>query len=125
MASDLPSRLHVPAMKQAIVARRDLGMGEGKLAAQVAHASLKAYEHTSENARSEWKRGGQKKVVLRVDGERDLFELQERAKIEGLPTGLVRDAGHTQLDPDTPTAVAIGPASDDRVDAVTGDLSLY
>jgi PTH2 family peptidyl-tRNA hydrolase len=100
-------------------------MGEGKLAAQVAHASLKAYEHTSENARSEWKRGGQKKIVLRVDGERDLFELQERAKIEGLPTGLVRDAGHTQLDPDTPTAVAIGPASDDRVDAITGDLSLY
>jgi PTH2 family peptidyl-tRNA hydrolase len=112
-------------MKQAIVARTDLGMGEGKLAAQVAHASLKAYEHTSKNNRSEWKRGGQKKVVLRVDGERALFELQEHAKVKGLPTGLIRDAGHTQLDPDTPTAVAIGPASDDRVDAITGDLSLY
>jgi PTH2 family peptidyl-tRNA hydrolase len=112
-------------MKQAIVARRDLGMGEGKLAAQVAHASLSAYEHTAEDARSEWKRGGQKKVVLRVESERALFELQERATVDGLPTGLVRDAGHTQLDPDTPTAVAIGPASDDRVDAITGDLSLY
>ncbi|MFB6228880.1 MAG: peptidyl-tRNA hydrolase Pth2 [Halobacteriales archaeon] len=112
-------------MKQAIAARRDLGMGEGKLAAQVAHASLEAYEHTSEDARSEWKRGGQKKVVLRVDGDRALFELQERAKVKGLPTGLIRDAGHTQLDPDTPTAVAIGPASDDRVDAITGDLPLY
>ncbi|MFB6295275.1 MAG: peptidyl-tRNA hydrolase Pth2 [Halobacteriales archaeon] len=112
-------------MKQAIVARKDLGMGAGKLAAQVAHASVMAYENTETDAREEWKRGGQKKVVLRVDDERSLYERQERAKVEGLPTGLVRDAGHTQLEPDTPTALAVGPASDSRVDAVTGDLSLY
>ncbi len=112
-------------MKQAIVARADLGMGEGKLAAQVAHASLAAYEHTEESARSEWKRDGQKKIVLAVSSERALFELQEAAKVEGLPTGLVRDAGHTQLDPETPTAIAIGPAADRRIDAITGDLSLY
>ena len=112
-------------MKQAIVARADLGMGEGKLAAQVAHASLTAYENADASAAREWKRGGQKKVVLKVGSERDLYELQEEAKAAGLPTGLIRDAGHTQLDPDTPTAVAIGPASDDAIDAVTGDLSLY
>jgi PTH2 family peptidyl-tRNA hydrolase len=112
-------------MKQAIVARRDLGMGAGKLAAQVAHASLLAYENAGEDARSEWQRGGQKKIVLRVDDERSLFELREQANVKGLPTGLVRDAGHTQLDPDTPTTLAVGPAADDRVDAVTGDLSLY
>ncbi|MFW6265384.1 MAG: peptidyl-tRNA hydrolase Pth2 [Halanaeroarchaeum sp.] len=112
-------------MKQAIVARADLGMGEGKLAAQVAHASLTAYEHASDAARREWKRGGQKKIVLAVDGERALYELQERAKTAGLPTGLIRDAGHTQLDPDTPTTVAIGPAEYRAVDEITGDLSLY
>ncbi|MFB6093986.1 MAG: peptidyl-tRNA hydrolase Pth2 [Halanaeroarchaeum sp.] len=112
-------------MKQAIVARADLGMGEGKLAAQVAHASLQAYEHASEGDRRSWKRGGQKKVVLRIDGERALYELQEEASAAGLPTGLIRDAGHTQLDPDTPTAVAIGPAAEDAVDAITGDLPLY
>ncbi|MGM0398826.1 MAG: peptidyl-tRNA hydrolase Pth2 [Halobacteriota archaeon] len=112
-------------MKQAIVARADLGMGEGKLAAQVAHASLKAYEHASDAVQRDWKRGGQKKIVLEVDGERALYELQERAKAAGLPTGLIRDAGHTQLDPDTPTAVAIGPAGDRAVDEITGDLSLY
>jgi len=37
----------------------------------------------------------------------------------------VRDAGHTQLEPGTVTALAIGPAGDDAVDAVTGDLSLF
>lgn len=112
-------------MKQAIVARADLGMGEGKLAAQVAHASLKAFEQASSKQQRAWKRGGQKKIVLKVDGERALYELQERAKTAGLPTGLIRDAGHTQLEPDTPTTVAIGPAEDAAVDRITGDLSLY
>jgi len=112
-------------MKQAIVARADLGMGEGKLAAQVAHASLMAYEDAGDRTRSAWKGDGQKKVVLRVDGESQLFELADRAEIEGLPHAVVRDAGHTQLDPGTVTTLAVGPAEDDRVDAVTGDLPLY
>lgn len=112
-------------MKQAIVARTDLGMGRGKLAAQVAHASLSAYEETPEKDRTAWKGGGQKKVVLKVDGERALFDLAEVARREGLPHAVVRDAGHTQLDPNTVTTLAVGPASEAAVDAVTGDLSLY
>ena len=112
-------------MKQAIVARADLGMGEGKLAAQVAHASLSAYEDASESARSAWKGGGQKKVVLRVNGESELFELAERARAEGLANAVVRDAGHTQLEPDTVTALAVGPGEETVVDRVTGHLSLY
>jgi len=112
-------------MKQAIVARTDVGMGEGKLAAQVAHASLSAYEETGTKARKEWKGGGQKKVVLKADGEDQLFELAEKARAEGLPHAVVRDAGHTQLDPGTVTALAVGPADEELVDKVTGDLSLY
>lgn len=112
-------------MKQAIVARADLGMGPGKLAAQVAHASLMAYDAADEDARRAWTDAGQKKVVLEVSSERDLFDVHEDAGREGLPRSLVKDAGHTQLDPGTVTAVAVGPAADDRVDAVTGHLSLY
>lgn len=112
-------------MKQAIVARADLGMGEGKLAAQVAHASLQAYEDADGPTQREWKGGGQKKIVLQVDSEQELFEINESADREGLPHALVRDAGHTQLDPGTATTVAVGPASERAVDAVTGDLSLY
>ncbi|MFB6094855.1 MAG: peptidyl-tRNA hydrolase Pth2 [Halodesulfurarchaeum sp.] len=112
-------------MKQAIVARSDLGMGEGKLAAQVAHASLMAYESAPAENKETWRRGGQKKVVLAVDSERALFEIHEAAKTAGLPTGVVRDAGHTQLESDTPTAVAVGPAAEEAVDEITGSLSLY
>jgi PTH2 family peptidyl-tRNA hydrolase len=112
-------------MKQAIVARADLGMGEGKLAAQVAHASLQAFEDADSTARDNWKGSGQKKIVLQADSESALFELAERASVEGLPQSVVRDAGHTQLDPETATALAVGPAADERVDLVTGELPLY
>ncbi|MFB6221986.1 MAG: peptidyl-tRNA hydrolase Pth2 [Halolamina sp.] len=112
-------------MKQAIVARTDLGMGTGKLAAQVAHASLSAYEEADERTRTAWKGEGQKKVVLKGSGESQLFELADRAERKGLPNAVIRDAGHTQLDPGTATTVAIGPGDDEVVDRVTGDLSLY
>lgn len=112
-------------MKQAIVARADLDMGDGKLAAQVAHASLQAYEEASAAICREWKGEGQKKIVLQGDSESHLQELAETARIEGLPYALVTDAGHTQLEPGTVTALAVGPAADEEVDAVTGDLSLY
>ncbi|WIV66216.1 peptidyl-tRNA hydrolase Pth2 [Natrialbaceae archaeon AArc-T1-2] len=111
-------------MKQAIVARTDVGMGEGKLAAQVAHASLSAYETADDRARRRWKDGGQKKIVLKATSERDLHELSELADREGIPNALVRDAGHTQLEPGTVTALAVGPADEQAVDRVTGDLSL-
>lgn len=112
-------------MKQAIVARADLGMGEGKLAAQVAHASLQAYEDAEGAQQREWKGSGQKKIVLRADSEAALFELSEKANVERVPHALIRDAGHTELEPGTATALAVGPASDRAVDAVTGDLPLY
>jgi len=112
-------------MKQAIVARTDVGMGRGKLAAQVAHASLSAYEDASERTRRAWKGSGQKKVVLKGESERQLFELADRAEREGLPNAIVRDAGHTQLEPGTVTALAVGPGEDDAVDRITGSLSLF
>jgi PTH2 family peptidyl-tRNA hydrolase len=112
-------------MKQAIVARADIGMGEGKLAAQVAHASLSAYQDAGRRARKKWQGEGQKKVVLKSDSESQLFALADKAETERLPYAVVRDAGHTQLDPGTVTALAVGPGRDDSVDRVTGDLSLY
>ncbi|QLG48512.1 peptidyl-tRNA hydrolase Pth2 [Natrinema halophilum] len=112
-------------MKQAIVARTDIGMGRGKLAAQVAHASLSAFEKSDSQLQTQWKQNGQKKVVLKGESERQLHELAEIAEHGGIPHAIVRDAGHTQLEPGTVTALAVGPAADDRVDSVTGELSLF
>ena len=111
--------------KQAIVARTDIGMGQGKLAAQVAHASLQAYEDADDRTRREWKGSGGKKIVLEGESESQLQELADTARREGLPYALIRDAGHTQLDSGTVTALAVGPGPENIVDKVTGDLSLF
>jgi len=100
-------------------------MGEGKLAAQVAHASLSAVQDADDRTVSAWRGEGQTKVVLKVDGENALFDLADAAKRAGLPNAVVRDAGRTQLESGTVTALAVGPAEDDAVDRVTGDLALY
>lgn len=112
-------------MKQVIVARKDLGMGPGKLAAQVAHASLSAYEKADSASASDWRSNGQQKVVLRADDEAMLTDLAEQVRRAGLPYALVRDAGRTQLEPGTVTALGIGPAPEADIDRITGDLSLY
>ncbi len=112
-------------MKQAIVARADLSLGPGKLAAQVAHASLQAYERADTTTQNAWKEGGQKKIVLQGTDEEQLFQLAETAQRNGLAHAIVRDAGHTEVAPGTVTALAVGPDEATAVDTVTGDLALY
>jgi PTH2 family peptidyl-tRNA hydrolase len=112
-------------VKQVIVVRGDLGMSKGKLAVQVAHASViaafEAYNNYYEWFR-EWWNSGQKKVVLKATCEKELLELYDRAKEHHLPASLVRDAGLTELPPGTLTAIAIGPAPEDEVNKITGHL---
>ena len=111
-------------MKQTIAVRTDLGMGDGKMAAQVAHASLKAYENADSSVVGDWKRAGATKVVVKVGSEDELLQLEREARAANLPHALVLDAGRTQIESGTATALGVGPASDERVDAVTGDLKL-
>ncbi len=111
-------------MKQAIVIRSDLGMGKGKIAAQASHASLEAYIRADEETRDEWFEEGAKKITLKIGSEKELLELFGKAKKRKIASALVRDAGHTQVEPGTITAVAIGPAEEDEIDVITGKLKL-
>jgi len=117
----------LPEFKQVIVARTDLGMGKGKLAAQVAHASLAGVEESVRTRRNwfeEWKEQGQAKVVVRAGSEEELVELLKAAKAAGIPSAIIHDRGLTQLEPGTSTCVAVGPAPAPLVDKVTGQLRL-
>ncbi len=111
--------------KLVVVVRTDLGMGRGKLAAQVAHAAVvAALAAQGRPAFRAWLRDGQPKVVLRVSDGDQLSAVAVAADDAGLPVHVIRDAGRTQLEPGTPPCCAIGPAGNGRVDAVTGGLAL-
>ena len=109
--------------KQAILVREDLGMSKGKMIAQACHASLKAYKKADSEDVKSWEDQGEKKVVLEV-GADDIKERFQRAKSKGIPAAMVKDAGHTEVDPGTVTAVGVGPAENSKIDSVTGDLKL-
>ena len=107
--------------------RSDLKMGKGKLAGQVAHASLSAAEEAMDKRSDwfeEWKDGGQAKIVLKVQTEETLHELYRKARAARLPAALIADRGLTQLEPGTITCLGIGPGPDDELDRITGKLKL-
>ena len=113
-------------LKQAIIVRSDLEMSKGKMAGQVAHASVSAFrkaELADKWVARAWEAEGQKKVVLKVGSEGELLSLYEQMKRE-MPCALIRDAGHTQLEPGTLTCFGAGPADEAHINKYTKDLKL-
>lgn len=113
--------------KQVIVVRHDLGMGTGKIAAQVAHAAVMGVEKTKKHKRAwfdAWFESGQPKVVVKVLGIEKLMEVRQLAEDLRLPVVQVQDSGLTQIPPGTTTCIGIGPAPAALIDKVTSDLKL-
>jgi PTH2 family peptidyl-tRNA hydrolase len=110
--------------KQVIAVRKDLKLDKGKLAVQVAHASLDSYKKADPDCREEWESEGSKKVVVETEGLKELLDLQKKARALGIPCSLIRDAGKTQLKPGTITCLGLGPDSEERIDKVTGRLKI-
>ncbi len=111
-------------MKMVILVRQDLKLPKGKLAAQVAHAAVEASFNTGKVLFEEWHGQGQKKVVLKVADEKEMMEFLKSAKSMKLNIALITDAGHTCVEPGTRTCLAIGPDSEDKIDKLTGKLSM-
>lgn len=112
--------------KQAIIVRKDLGMGAGKIAAQACHASLEAYEKAiikEPKWVDEWKGNGQTKVVLKVNSKEELLQWFEKLK-KLFPASLIKDAGRTQIAPGEATAVGVGPAPENELNKFIKELKL-
>jgi PTH2 family peptidyl-tRNA hydrolase len=113
--------------KMVIVARKDLVLSAGKLAAQVAHAAVDCALLSKEKKPrwfGPWKREGAKKVVVVVQTLEEFYPLKEKAEDLGIMTSLVTDAGHTEIPEGTTTVLGIGPAPNNIIDQVTGELPL-
>lgn len=111
-------------MKQVIVVNESLRLPRGKLAAQVAHASVAALLSAESEDIRRWLEEGMPKVVLRGDDEAHLAALEQQATAGGLAVALIRDAGHTVVAPGTVTCLGIGPGTDAAIDNLTGTLRL-
>ena len=111
-------------------------MRKGKMIAQGAHASLAVLLDRGERgddsltialtpAMTDWLGGRFTKVCVSVDSEAALDQVVARAQAAGVPCALIVDSGRTEFHGvPTKTCCAVGPAWQDEVDAITGELPL-
>jgi len=94
--------------------RTDLGMTNGKIAAQCGHAALMCYKtalRLAPNLVRRWETRGQTKIAvqLKEGGEEALEELLATAVSLGVVARVVRDAGRTQIAAGSATVLGLGP----------------
>lgn len=110
-----------------LVVRNDLKMGKGKIGAQCGHAAVGAYQNCVRrfpNLVRRWDESGSAKIAVKVESEADLMTVFKAARDRNLNTCLIRDAGRTQIAPNSKTVLAIGPAPVREIDQITGHLKL-
>ncbi len=113
-------------MKQIIVMRKDLKMPRGKEIAQGAHASMKAtLLHMDDSRVKEWLSGMFTKIAVGVNSEEELLDVLNRAKEAGVIAELITDSGLTVFNGvPTNTCIAVGPDTNENLQAITGNLKL-
>jgi PTH2 family peptidyl-tRNA hydrolase len=121
------NHMAIDEAKMVIVVRADLKMSKGKAAAQAAHAAVNcAFASKKKDSKTfdKWMDSGQRKVVLKVQDEKQLFEIKAMADAAGLINSIITDAGRTEIAPGSVTCIGIGPSTDSVLDKITGGLSM-
>ena len=110
------------------VVNRELRMGTGKTAAQVAHACLSLYTQLTCNSIlrthcNDWLMTGQTKVVLQCDTTAELLALYQTSRAIGVECCMVRDAGRTQVVTGAVTVLGVF-GDESQLRELTGHLRL-
>lgn len=114
--------------KMVFIVNTELNMSMGKTAAQVAHGAIGIYRDLKKDQKHQkgllmWSEIGEKKIVLIGRNHEELLDLQWKATNLGLPSHLIRDAGHTEVAPNSITVLALF-GRESNVDRITGNLKL-
>lgn len=110
--------------KQVILVRDDLKLPKGKLAAQVGHACVETVLRSDKAIVKAWRDQGMRKIVLKVKDLKEMRKYMQLAKDADIVTALITDAGHTVVAPGTETCCGIGPADEEDIDVITGNLKM-
>jgi len=126
------------ASKQVLVMKKfPKGLRIGKYVAQGAHASVGAIFALGNTVEDnfviplenpfvrEWIIGNFKKITCYVDSDDALIEIYKNARQAGIACSIIRDAGLTEFNEPTLTAVGIGPDNEIEIDKITGHLKLF
>ena len=127
-------------VKQIVVVRTDLDMKPGKLASQVAHASMAFLSNKVRHAmigesnsvridfseaEASWLKGKFTKIILQAESEVQIQMIYQQAKDAGLAVVEIVDDGTTIFKGiPTLTCLGIGPDVAEKIDAITGKLKL-
>lgn len=94
--------------KMYVIVNQDIKMGKGKVAAQVGHAiNILTYQYATSTERekartiAKYMSSGMTKIILKAPQQ-----LCEELEKSGLVA--IRDAGHTQIAPNSLTAIGVG-----------------
>ncbi len=76
------------------------------------------------NALKAWDDFGSKKIVLKAKNLEELENVHKKCKLKGIPSMLISDAGHTEVEPGTVTVLGVGPEISEKIDKITGSFKL-
>lgn len=113
--------------KMVLVVRGELRLTPGKAAVQVAHAAVLLVEVAGKRHRADldaWRSEGQRKIAVVAPTLAEMEEIDRRAHRAGIPSAFVEDAGLTEVPAGTRTVLGIGPAPEEQIDRLTGNLPL-
>ena len=139
--------------KQIIIARKDLNMSPGKLAAQVSHGSMAFLSwfvrnnvdldghidgYIDENVLHNWLEGSFTKCVLQAKNKNQLLRAKTMAEelgmVEGNDFWLIKDNCYTELEPEevdengigrTLTCIGFRPMDSNAIDQIGKKYHLY
>ena len=97
-------------IKMVFFVRRDLKMGKGKIGSQCAHASIGLYKKLLKNKNNlleHWENTGSKKIVLKVDNEKNFGDILVYCDKNNILNHTIIDAGKTQIAANSKTVLVI------------------
>ncbi len=106
-----------------LVVRVDLGMTKGKIVAQCGHAVQGLLLESPKAVLHKYIHGSSAKIALRINGLAEMDNIINKCILNKIPYHQVIDAGLTQVQPGTSTALGIGPVRRDAYDFIK-DLKL-